>query len=71
MSKKSKTKARNATGMDEKAKADWRAAKSAQLDGRVAALKKLVATPDTGARKPKRSYDAPADARVVYRPGSP
>ena len=59
---------RNATGMDEKAKADWRAAKSAQLDGRVAALKKLAATPDTGARKPKRSYDAPADARVVYRP---
>jgi len=35
--KTTKKKGRNATGMDESAKAEWRAAKSAQLDGRVAA----------------------------------
>ncbi len=57
--KKSKV---NKSGMSDSAKAEWRASKSAQLGGRLAAMKKVAAMPDPKARAPKRSYAAPADA---------
>ncbi len=59
MSKKAKV---NRSGMSDSAKAEWRASKSAQLSGRLAAMKKVAAMPDPKARAPKRSYAAPADA---------
>jgi hypothetical protein len=59
MSKKSKV---NKSGMSDSAKAEWRASKSAQLSGRLAAMKKVAAMPDPKARAPKRSYAALADA---------
>lgn len=59
----SKKKAKvSKSGMSDAAKAEWRASKSAQLGGRLAAMKKVAAMPDPKARAPKRSYEAPADA---------
>lgn len=67
MSKKSKV---NMSGMSESAKAEWRASKSAQLSGRVAAMKKVAAMPDAKARTPKRAHPAPADAPTPATPAA-
>ncbi len=66
MSKKAKV---NRSGMSDSAKAEWRASKSAQLSGRLAAMKKVADMPDPKARAPKRSYAAPADAAA--QPANP
>lgn len=57
----------NKTGMTDTAKAEWRATKSSQLNGRVAALKKLNEKPPT----PKRAHPAPADAPTVAEVAGP